>query len=502
MSEASVIVIGAGVSGLTAANLLAKEGLPVSLLEAHHQVGGCAGTFCRSKYVFDVGATQVAGLEPGGIHNQIFSHLNIDLPMADVLDLACLVDLLDGSDPIHLWHDQSEWIKERQRQFPGSDLFWTLCTLIHKSNWAFVKRNPVLPIANSWDLFQFLHAVRLPNILTASFTSCSITDLLKICGCDKDQRLRKFLDLQLKLYSQESADATSALYGATVLNIAQAPLGLWHLDGSMQSLSEILQRSFLRLGGNLFLNHRVFDISFSYEEKTWIVKALSKEKKCITFVANDVVFSLPPQTLPSLIKDESIIPFSYKKKLACLPIPSSAVVFYGALERRFLPLECPGHIQLGTDVLGSIFISISRDGDGRAPIGEATLIASIFAEISDWKDLDKAIYKEKKQNILDQIVSCLESWLEVDSLPWLHKELATPRSFSKWTGRPDGIVGGLGQRPSSSGLFGLPSRTPMKGFWLCGDSIHPGEGTAGVSQSALMACRQLMATHGRFLALD
>jgi len=32
----------------------------------------------------------------------------------------------------------------------------------------------------------------------------------------------------------------------------------------------------------------------------------------------------------------------------------------------------------------------------------------------------------------------------------------------------------------------------MKGLWLCGDSIYPGEGTAGVSQSAVMVCRQLM----------
>ena len=36
----------------------------------------------------------------------------------------------------------------------------------------------------------------------------------------------------------------------------------------------------------------------------------------------------------------------------------------------------------------------------------------------------------------------------------------------------------------------------MKGLWLCGDSIHPGEGTAGVSQSALMVARQLIANRG------
>ena len=41
----------------------------------------------------------------------------------------------------------------------------------------------------------------------------------------------------------------------------------------------------------------------------------------------------------------------------------------------------------------------------------------------------------------------------------------------------------------------------MPDLWLCGDSIYPGEGTAGVSLSALMACQQLMAARGQSLTL-
>ena len=61
------------------------------------------------------------------------------------------------------------------------------------------------------------------------------------------------------------------------------------------------------------------------------------------------------------------------------------------------------------------------------------------------------------------------------------------------------VVGGLGQHPDQFGPFGLSSRTPQKGLWLCGDSIYPGEGTAGVSQSAMMVVRQLMESKGRYL---
>jgi len=63
------------------------------------------------------------------------------------------------------------------------------------------------------------------------------------------------------------------------------------------------------------------------------------------------------------------------------------------------------------------------------------------------------------------------------------------------------MVGGLGQHPSRFGPFGLAGRSPMSGLWLCGDSFHPGEGTAGVSLSALNACRQLVAERGGELRL-
>ena len=44
-----VVVIGAGVGGLTTASVLARAGLDVTLLEAHVYPGGCAGTFYHKK---------------------------------------------------------------------------------------------------------------------------------------------------------------------------------------------------------------------------------------------------------------------------------------------------------------------------------------------------------------------------------------------------------------------------------------------------------------------
>ena len=143
MAEDSIIVIGGGIAGLTATALLAKQGLPVTLVEAHHQPGGCAGTFRRGPYIFDVGATQVAGLEPSGSHERIYRHLNLPMPQAELLNPACAVDLADGSQPIQLWHDPKRWEQEWRYHFPGSDSFWALTAKLHQSNWGFASHDPV-----------------------------------------------------------------------------------------------------------------------------------------------------------------------------------------------------------------------------------------------------------------------------------------------------------------------------------------------------------------------
>ncbi|MGB5239880.1 MAG: C-3',4' desaturase CrtD [Prochlorococcaceae cyanobacterium] len=493
-----VTVIGGGIAGLTAAALLAREGLSVRLLEAHSQTGGCAGTFRRGAYVFDVGATQVAGLEPGGIHDRLFHHLGVEAPAASPLDPGCVVDLCDGQPPIRLWRDPERWCQERQRQFPGSERFWSLCAVLHEANWSFARRNPVLPPRTLWDLGQLLGALRPANLACGTLTLASVADLLCLSGCGSDQRLRRFLDLQLRLYSQEPAGGTAALYGASVLSMAQAPLGLWHLQGSMQALSERLETALADQGGQRLLSHRVTSLKPS-GPKVWCVRGTEAGGRPFTSHSRDVVVALPPQALADLLGEA--MPAAYRNRISGFPDPSGALVFYGAVERALLPAECPAHLQIDWSDSGSLFVSVSREGDGRAPAGQATVIASVFAPARHWMGMEREAYAKAKGQAMAQIQTGLERNLGLDAKAWLHGELATPRGFARWTGRPFGFVGGLGQHPSRFGPFGLASRTPLPGLWLCGDSIHPGEGTAAVTLSALMASRQLLQARGRSLAL-
>ena len=207
------------------------------------------------------------------------------------------------------------------------------------------------------------------------------------------------------------------------------------------------------------------------------------------------MLTLPPQTLPSMLGED--LPPAYRRRITAFPDPSGALVFYGAVDRSRLPPDGAPHQQLAWGDPGSLFVSLSQEGDGRAPRGQATVIASVFTPARPWFDQPEPEYQGRKAAARRGIEAGLQRLLGIAPADWLHGELATPRGWAGWTGRPFGFVGGLGQHPSRFGPFGLASRSPLAGLWLCGDSIHPGEGTAGVSLSALMASRQLLAARGQ-----
>ena len=73
-SRFDAIVIGAGISGLTAANYLARGGKRVVLLEQNHQAGGCMSGFWREGFYFDAGDQS---FESAGIMFPILKELGV-----------------------------------------------------------------------------------------------------------------------------------------------------------------------------------------------------------------------------------------------------------------------------------------------------------------------------------------------------------------------------------------------------------------------------------------
>ncbi|NJR50003.1 MAG: C-3',4' desaturase CrtD [Leptolyngbyaceae cyanobacterium CSU_1_3] len=493
MPRDRIIVVGAGIGGLTAAALLSQRGHSVLVLDQALVPGGCASTFKRQGFIFDVGATQVAGLEPGGIHHRIFSELEIDLPAATPCDPACAVYLPGETEPISVWRNPEQWQAERQRQFPGSEPFWQMLADLFRYSWAFQMRDPVLPPRNVWDLWQLTQAIRPNTLLTLPHTFSTVGDALRGYGLGDDRRLRTFLDLQLKLYSQVNAEETALLYAATALGVSQDPHGLFHLQGSMQTLSDRLVSALERNGATLLMRHTVEKINTTSGRVIGVTVRNQKDETWFE-PADRVVTNITVQNLVELVDDPALK--GYRRRVEKLPPSSGAFVIYLGVDRSAIPENCPPHLQFLYDYEGaiaennSLFVSVSYPGDGRAPDGKATIIASSFTDPCAWWQCGD--YAAMKQEYTKTAIARLGQFFNLEGTI-VYQEAATPRTFQHFTGRDRGVVGGIGQRVPTFGPFGFATRTPVKQLWLVGDSTHPGEGTAGVSYSALTVVRQIEA---------
>jgi phytoene dehydrogenase-like protein len=77
-----IVVIGAGVGGLTAASMLSKAGYSVVVVEMASQAGGYLAGFHRNKFRFDTAIHWLNQCNPGGIVNTVFETIGTDYPHA------------------------------------------------------------------------------------------------------------------------------------------------------------------------------------------------------------------------------------------------------------------------------------------------------------------------------------------------------------------------------------------------------------------------------------
>jgi C-3',4' desaturase CrtD len=211
--------------------------------------------------------------------------------------------------------------------------------------------------------------------------------------------------------------------------------------------------------------------------------------------AHHVVANVTVQNLVTLLGDQT--PWGYRRRVESLPPASGAFVIYLGVAAAAIPPDCPPHLQFFYDYDGpigennSLFVSVSHPGDGRAPQGQATIVASSFTAVAPWWQTED--YPALKEHYTQVALQRLGQYFDLSPDHIIHLEAATPRSFAHFTGRHQGMVGGLGMRVNSYGPFGFANRTPVQGLWLTGDCTHPGEGTAGVSYSAQTVVRQILA---------
>lgn len=478
-----VIIVGAGMGGLTTAALLANDGLRVLLLEAAHVTGGCSSSFSRKGYIFESGATTLTGFDEHQPMRTLESMTGIKIPR-ERIDPGMTV-WMDGTS-IKKYEDRLKWISEVKRVFGEShaqQVFWDHALAVSDIVWKAAHNNPFFPPKkiSEWLKLTVNNSPTDARVLPYAFKSTK--DMIADCGITNPD-FERFVDEQLLITAQSFANDTPFLFAAPAL--CYTNYANYYVPGGLHEMAKVVEEFIESKGGVVYTHRKV--IAIRELDTNWFEVSTSKGE---VFCAHQVVSNVPIWNMCELttgwVKEE------FEKQGQRYAKAWGAYTMNVATSDVY-PEDLTLHHQIHVDFTDglphtgskSIFVSLSKRGDTkRAEAGERALNVSCHTDPDYWFNLngDYESARESVQSaILDQMCRYLPGFAESELIVTFP---ATPVTWEKWIHRSKGRVGGLPQSMHRSILDWPDTQTHVPGLWMCGDTVYPGQGIPGVTLSGI-----------------
>ena len=484
----STIVVGSGISGLSAAIVLAMHGRKPLVLEAHNIPGGCMQMFQRrgpdGPCRFDTGVHYVGSLYPGQIMWRLFRYLGVEVPTTP-LDRECFdrISLPSGDFCMPVGWDSVATAMKRE------------CPTEAASIDAYVARMRQAEASLSWHTLN----PEAEGAYDRELFETSLQQYLQKLGVSP--RLRALICAQSSLYAVPAADVPLGIHAPVVGSAVEGP---HYINGGGDAITTRLVDRLKQLGGELRLRAPVKCVLVEED----VVRGIEFSDG-ETLHADEVILAVHPKIAVDMMPEDAYRAV-LRKRMAAAKACVGAFVIYGTVDASadLNGIAGRNHYLLRDDD-PDCFYAPQLDGPAdailnvppRADNGPQLFSAmgsvrwEWFAPWENTRTLKRAAeYKNLKARIAGNILTMIEQRLPQLAGKLTIVETSTPLTLRDYAGYPQGGI--YGNQPSlgAQGRNGVRRRTRYRGLYVTG----AGTGTPGV----LGACVTGFGVAGAILGTD
>nr|ATQ36024.1 prolycopene isomerase-like2 [Petalonia fascia] len=493
--EVDVVVIGAGIGGLTCAALLAQYGLDVTVCESHTIPGGCAHSFERDGYKFDSGPSIFSGFT-GPVPNPLKQVLNVldeELPCIRYDGWGNLTP--SGYFKFDLGPDsfRDDVLKrlggpESARQF---DTLLAECKPLMEAASAL----PSLSLrSDKWAAVTMLRF--LPALLRVIPLADELNGPFRPKEPVTDSFLFNWLDLLAFSLSGLKAEGTSCAAMAYVLaDLHREGAKLDYPVGGSGAIVEALVRGFKKHGGTLRLGTHVEQVLVEGEKAVGVrlrgKGGGSKGRRARTIRAKRAVVMNADRWAAAKLLPEGTIPEEKRQEAEDTPKTMSFMHLHLGIEGPLPPGTDPHYtvINRWNDTLGEqnmIAVSLPTLLDSSlAPPGHHIIHAYAAANepYELWQGLDRRSpeYKALKEDRAKALWEAVERVVPDARKMAKTVLVGSPLTHERFNRRSYGTYGPAFEDGASA--FPTPVDIPLENFYSCGDCVFPGVGVPAVAVS-------------------
>lgn len=488
----NIVIIGAGVGGLTAGAYLAEQGHTVTVFEKASTVGGAAGWYSRRNMMFPTGATIAYGLEEEGIWRRIFDDLGVKV---EARKLTHPMNVVLSDRTIAIVHHRQHWFRELAGSFPERKQnvakFWQTIEQISKSVAAITEARLSLPLQTWADVRRLVRfAMNKPHHAWTAFrySMSKVDSLLRKYKLDDYKPFVQFLNAQLMDAVQVDASKAALLPSSLALDIYRS--GSYHVEGGIGRLSEQLAEKIQRTGGEVHVSAAVNTISYDKTAQKWTVGTKTK------VVYADVLIDNTGSTIAQ--------PFFKPRKFTAPKVKWGAVRMDAVLSDEilhFLPhkVKLPFALQIVPsehnaiifgDLHGPVYATFHEavNRKGQVVPNKIVLTVSVHSESQRWERYTEEEYEARKKLIADAFLEELNTVMPLQQ--YLdHYDIGTPNTYYRYIGKHH--VGGNPLTRFHGIAFPEGVKTSHPRLYRVGEQVFPGPGTLSASLSGFFAARAI-----------